>query len=310
LKHSRFRVAVDPPINVAMVRASSLRNARRLGAYVGLLALALQLFSNLNFPMSPAAAIPSPATDSAEEGEVTIMKKVINAMGAGAVASVIQAILSAVGEPIINKVLVERMPVMEACRAVTPQQMLKFLKTTLITNFLKFPFFEAVNAFMAMMPLGSSIRGLVTGVVFTSATLPVTNYRFRKSMNQPVNWNNIYEAYAPTVIRDVVYGIARNFCTAWTLALAPSWTATSAQTLFIVVILACLISAPFNEWRGYLLQSKGKEMTFKEFFKPSNFVRSTALGAFKQGLSLAVGYWCAPPCQRFVSNVISSLKGE
>merc|ERR1711972_382485 len=136
------------------------------------------------------------------------------------------------------------------------------------------------------------IRGVFTGFVFTTATLPVTNFRYRKSMQLEVNWSNIYEAYFPTVIRDIVYGICRNYCTIWTLAANPAWKATSPQVLFIVVILGCLGSAPF-----------------KEFFKPSNFVRSTALGAIKQGLALAVGYWCAPPATKFVNGLLAAIRG-
>merc|ERR1712060_947538 len=245
---------------------------------------------------------------AAAAGMTGIGQKVLNAMGAGAVASVIQAALSAVGEPIVNRVLVKRMKVMEAVRDVSPAMMLDFFKT-LTTNFLKFPFFEAINAFCAALPIPPTVRGLFTGFVFTTAALPVTNYRYRKSMQLEVNWSNIYEAYFPTVIRDIAYGICRNYCTIWTLMLKPTWTATSPQVLFIVVILGCLGSAPFNEWRGYLLQSKGQELTFGEFFKPSNFVRSTSLGAIKQGLALAVGYWCAPPVQKFVSGLIAGIKG-
>ena len=43
-----------------------------------------------------------------------------------------------------------------------------------------------------------------------------------------------------------------------------AYTVASPEVLFIVVILGCLISAPFNEWRGYLLQSKGQELTFQD----------------------------------------------
>jgi len=246
---------------------------------------------------------------SAAAPAMTVTQKVVNAMGAGAVASVIQAALSAVGEPIVNRVLVKRMKVMEAINDVSAQQMLNFFKTTLATNFLKFPFFEAINAFLAVFPISPAFRGIFTGFVFTTATLPVTNFRYRKSMDLEVNWANIYEAYPPTVIRDIVYGIARNYCTIGVLALNPAWTITSPQVLFIVVILGCLISAPFNEWRGYLLQSKGQELSFQEFFKPSNFVRSTSLGAIKQGLALALGYWCAPGASKFVSGLIASLRG-
>jgi len=230
-------------------------------------------------------------------------------MGAGAVASVIQAALSAVGEPIVNRVLVKRMRIREAIAAVSPAMMLKYFKTTLLTNFLKFPFFEAINAFCACLPLSPNTRGFITGFVFTSATLPVTNYRYRKSMDLPVNFADLYEAYAPTVIRDIVYGIARNYFTIWLLQSNPMWTIHNPTVLFIVVIAGCLVSAPFNEWRGYRLQTKGEKIPFKEFFKPSNFVRSTSLGALKQGLALAVGYWCCPPAAAFVKSVIAAIKG-
>merc|ERR1719433_2631805 len=103
-----------------------------------------------------------PAADAA----AGVGAKVINAMGAGAVASVIQAALSAVGEPIVNRVLVKRMKVMEAIKDVSPAMMLDFFKTTLTTNFLKFPFFEAINAFCACLPINSSVRGFITGIVF------------------------------------------------------------------------------------------------------------------------------------------------
>jgi len=322
----------------ARSRAKSANQQRRLFAYVALAALVFQLVPEL---LDEAFAAPIlgrqsygnvatlDATDGAHNfvsGQVTPMQdfeftdrsrtaqeagpagagvsaKIINAMGAGAVASVIQAALSAVGEPIVNRVLVKRMKIMEAVADVSPAMMLDFFKTTLTTNFLKFPFFEAINAFCALLPINPSIRGIATGFVFTTATLPVTNFRYRKSMQLPVNWGNIYEAYFPTVIRDIAYGIVRNYCTIACLSLNSAWTATNPQVLFIVVILGCLGSAPFNEWRGFLLQSKGQELTFKEFFKPSNFVRSTALGALKQGIALALGYWCAPPVQKFVSGL-------
>jgi len=322
----------------ARSRAKSANQQRRLFAYVALAALVFQLVPEL---LDEAFAAPIfgrqsygsvatlDATDGAHNfvsGQVTPMQdfeftdrsrtsqgagpaaagvsaKIINAMGAGAVASVIQAALSAVGEPVVNRVLVKRMKIMEAWNDVSPSMMFDFFKTTLATNFLKFPFFEAINAFCALLPISPSVRGIATGFVFTTATLPVTNFRYRKSMQLPVNWGNIYEAYFPTVIRDIAYGIVRNYCTIACLSLNSAWTATNPQVLFIVVILGCLGSAPFNEWRGFLLQSKGQELTFKDFFKPSNFVRSTSLGAFKQGIALALGYWCAPPVQKFVSGL-------
>jgi hypothetical protein len=259
-------------------------------------------FSHMEMPKTSRGAAAA-ALDMA-----LIYSRCISAMGAGAVASVIQAALSAVGEPIVNRVLVRRMAVMDAIKDVSPAQMLNFFKTTLTTNFLKFPFFEVITAFCLCLPIPAAVRGIVTGFVFSTITLPVTNFRYRKSMELPVEWGNIYEAYAPTVIRDMAYAVARNYMTIWAIKAYPSLTPASPSLLFPIVIGACLFSAPFNEWRGYLLQSKGKKLSFEEFFKPSNFVRSTSLGAIKQGVALAIGYWCAPPVKAFVGSLFASFK--
>lgn len=235
---------------------------------------------------------------------VSIGTRVLNAMGAGAVAAVIQAMLAACTEPIINRVLVRRMRVMEAIKDVKPYMITSYFKTTIVTNLLKFPLFEAINAFCQSLPIPASIRGIVTGLIFATSTLPITNFRYRKSMQLPVEWGNIYEAYLPTVLRDIAYGIARNYATAWALAMNPTWKATSPQLLFFVVLVGCLGSAPFNELRGYLLQSKGQKISFGEFFKPANFIRSTSLGALKQAIALGVGYWLSPVVQGFVWQLL------
>jgi len=235
-------------------------------------------------------------------------QRVLNAMGAGAVASVIQAVISAPSELIINRVLVKRMKVMDAIRDVKPSMMLKFLKTTLITNFLKAPFFEGIIAFSQVLPVSHSTRAVCTALIYTSMTLPVTNYRYRKSMQREINWGSMYEVWLPTVIRDIAYLIVRNYGTQWMVGAHPGWGAQSPQVLFIVVIVACLGASPFNELRGFQLQSKGQELTFREFFKPANYFRSASLGACKQGLALAIGYWCAPPATRFVNSLLASWK--
>lgn len=237
-----------------------------------------------------------------------IGQRVINAMGAGAVASVIQAVMAAVFEPVVNRVLVQRVKVRQAFATVKPAMVLAFFKTTLFTNFLKFPLFEAINAFCGVLALSPSVRGLITGLVFTSFTLPVTNYRYHKSMQQEVKWDRLYDAYFPSVLRDVVYGVCRNYLTLWTLSFNSAWEATSPEVLFIVVILACVGCAPFNEWRGFLLQPKGQEKTFTEFFRPSSFLRSTSIGSLTQGVALAAGYWCSPPTARFVKQLIAAYR--
>jgi len=327
-----------------MVRVQKIRNACRVFALAALWTLAMQLLSESLTSQAFTTPLASDSTRVLGQNQLqvdswqfqaehrnslpfvdgnsrvkkqtktarsafTVMTRVIHAMGAGAVASIIQAALSAVGEPIVNRVLVRRMRTMDAIRDVSPMMMLRFFKTTLATNFLKFPLFEAINTFLGCFPLAGAVRGLITGIVFTSVTLPVTNFRYRKSMDLPVDWGNIYEAYVPTVIRDIMYGIARNYLTMGMIHVYPHLDVHTPQLLFCVVIGACLFSAPFNEWRGYLLQSKGKELTFDEFFNFKNCIRSTSLGAIKQGLSLAVGYWCAPPATHFVRGLIASFRG-
>lgn len=244
------------------------------------------------------------ARKSAVNPTVGMGPRILNAMGAGAVAAVIQAMIAACMEPIVNRVLVKRMKVMDAVRDVKPSMIASYFKTTITTNMLKFPLFEAVNAVCQTLAIPSSVRGIATGFIFTSTTLPITNFRYRKSMQMPVNWGNIYEAYLPTVMRDMVYGVARNYATSFAVASNPAWTATSPQVLFLVVLTACFCSAPFNELRGYLLQSKGQQMTFGEFFKPANFIRSTFLGAMQQAVALALGYWFSPVVKVFVMQAL------
>jgi len=62
----------------------------------------------------------------------------------------------------------------------------------------------------------------------------------------------------------------------------------------IVVLLACIISSPGNEWRGYTLQPADRKLPFKEYFKPVNYARSTGVGATIMGIALCVGMLVTP----------------
>lgn len=236
------------------------------------------------------------ATEAVAEG---VGAKVLHAMSAGAVAAVVQALLSSVTEPIVNRVLVKRMSVKDAMAEMTPGMIASFFTTTISTNLIKFPLFEAVAMFVMLLPdMNNAVKGLIVGFIFTTATLPITNFRYRMSIQTPVaealKPAMLYQAYAPTVIRDMVYAIARGALTTLILARAAGVSSSSPQVLFAVVLGSCIISAPFNEIRGFLLQSAGKKLTFQEFFKPINFVRSTSLGALNQAIALGVGYWLTP----------------
>lgn len=200
-----------------------------------------------------------------------VVSRVIGAASQGAVGAVVGALLSAVTEPVVNRVLVKRIPLQQAIEEIKWADIQKFFQTTLPTNFIKFPFFEVVNLLMTLIPVSPSMRGTVTGVVFTSTTLPITNYRYRKSMGMEVDVKDLYQAYLPTVLRDVVYGIVRNQVTSSLINRNPDFAKTTPGrfvNMFCTVLASCVISAPGNEYRGYCLQPKGKELPFLEFFKP------------------------------------------
>lgn len=234
--------------------------------------------------------------------------KVIGAASQGAVGAFVGATLSAVTEPVVNEVLVKRKPLMVAIQGQSIENIVKFFKTTIATNFVKFPFFEVVNMIMNTFTVPASVRGTVTGVVFTSATLPITNYRFKKSMNLPIgSFLDLYQAYLPTVGRDVLYGIARNNVMQALTTRNPTLMSTPggrARAMFATVAAACLLSAPGNEYRGFVLQPKGKEKPFSEFFDPSKSIRSITIGGLIMSTSLAIGAFSTP----FVEAYVSKLK--
>jgi len=234
------------------------------------------------------------------------MGKVLGAMSQGAVGAVVAASLSSVTEPIVNNVLVNRVPLGEALRALDMAKVQSFLKTTLSTNFIKFPFFEATNVVMSAVELSGTARGALTGTIFCTTTLPITNYRFRQSMGLPITASNLYQAYLPTVLRDILYGIVRNKVMTFLVGLSPERAGTNFgrfMNMFLTVIAASFMSAPGNELRGYCLQPPAKALPFKDFFKPEKFVRSTTVGAFIMAISLGVGTLATPQVEKLVGNL-------
>ena len=248
---------------------------------------------------------------SAPTADLSILSRIQYAAGLGAVGAVVGAILSAVSEPIVNRVLVKRIPLMQALDEVDTAQMFKFFKTTLPTNFVKFPFFEIVNILMSMVEVSPALRGTVTGAVFTTTTLPITNFRYRKSMGLPVELSLLYQAYLPTVLRDIMYGIVRNNVTSMLIARSPEFAKTDFgrfANMFMTVACACVLSAPGNEYRGFCLQPKGREKPFMEFFQPKNFIRSTSVGTLIMGTALGTGAFITPKVQNLVNNLQGYLE--
>jgi hypothetical protein len=239
--------------------------------------------------------------------------KVVGAAVQGAVGAVVAATLSSVSEPLVNKVLVERIPLSDAIAQLDSKKVLSFMKTTMATNFIKFPFFESTNVIMGGMELPAAIKGSATGAVFCTLTLPITNYRFRKSMNLEVDFGKLYQAYLPTVFRDILYGIVRNEVQPRMIARDPAFAKTDAGRFvntFVTIIAAAVLSAPGNELRGYCLQPADKAKPFMEFFKPEKFVRSTSVGALIMAISLSIGSIVTPRAEKAWAALKEILKNN
>merc|ERR1719265_2191193 len=126
-------------------------------------------------------------------------------------------------------------------------------------------------------------------------------------MNLPIGGlGTLYQAYLPTIGRDVVYGIARNQMTAWLLAGNKDLMKTPGgrfKMMFMTVLFSCVVSAPGNELRGFVLQPKGKEKPFLEFFDPVKTVRSTTIGGIIMAISLSTGVVCTPYAEALFSRL-------
>jgi len=227
--------------------------------------------------------------------------KVVGAAAQGAVAACVAAFLSAFTEPIVNRLLVNRMTVAQAIASVKVEDCLKFFLTTFPTNMLKFPIFEMINTALGFTSLSGGTRGMVNGWLFCSLSLPITNYRYRKSVGLPIEPALLYQAYPPTVLRDIVYGLARGYGGGLLVHLAPELAKGFVGKAFLfgaTVWVACIVSSPFNEWRGFWLQNPAKKLPFLEFFQPAKYARSTGVGATIMGVSLMVGNLLVPSAER------------
>lgn len=247
----------------------------------------------------------STQTTQAGANNSSFMTGVVSAASQGAAGAVIGALLASVTDPVTNRVLVKRMTVSQALAEVDMNQCLSYFKTTLPTNFIKFPLFEVLNEVTSKLDLPPSLKGVVAGAIFTTATLPLTNYRYCKSVQEEVSIKSpkLWKAYLPTVVRDVIYANARNQVAALVARLFPELSkSTSGRivAMFMTVVAACIISSPGNEWRGYSLQPADKRKPAAEFFQLERYLRSTLIGAVVMGISLGIATVVGPPVQRFL----------
>jgi hypothetical protein len=271
---------------------SNPRQARGAVVLAGFAFCLLQAFSTTS--VFGVAAVESPGASDAGSNFIT---KVVGAAAQGAVAACVAALLSAFTEPIVNRLLVERCTVAQAINSVKIKDCLNFFLTTFPTNMLKFPVFEVINMSLSFTSMSGSVRGIVSGFLFCTFMLPVTNYRFRKSMNLPIEPALLYQAYPPTVIRDILYGWARGLVqSVVNRQFVTEDTSYFMKAFYFGIIIwgACVISSPCNEWRGYWLQQPNKKLPFNEFFKPERYVRSTGVGSTIMGISLMVGMLLVP----------------
>ena len=238
----------------------------------------------------------------------------MSSVAQGSVAAVVGAGLGAVAEPIVNTVLVKRVPVNVALKEFSPQRAWKmFYQATLPTNMIKFPFYEVINMMLKEIALPETGRGAITGAIFTTATLPLGNYRFMKSMQIEVTMEGLWKAYLPTLLRDVIYGIVRSNLSSAIDRGFPSLKHTAAGrflAMFLTGLTACVISSPGNELRGYCLQPPGKFQGFAEFFQPQKYVRSTSVGATNLALSLGTGTLVVEPLKQWLASLRTYAKSN
>merc|ERR1712157_5098 len=76
--------------------------------------------------------------------------------------------------------------------------------------------------------------------------------------------------------------------------------------MFLIALVACVISSPFNELRGYTLQPPSRKKSFGEFFKPAEYIRSTFVGATNLAPALGTGRLVVEP----VKILLTRLRDE
>merc|ERR1719321_1372600 len=89
-----------------------------------------------------------------------------------------------------------------------------------------------------------------------------------------------------------------------------STPAGRAKGMFMTVLFSCVVSTPGNELRGFVLQPKGREKPFMEFFDPSKTVRSTTIGGLIMSTSLATAAFCTPFVEAIYMKIKESAKTD
>merc|ERR1719192_3207769 len=108
-----------------------------------------------------AADVETDEAEAAPAPTQNFFGKVIGAAAQGATAAMVAALLSAMTEPLVNRLLVKRMTFAQAYNDVSLSLVANFFLTTFPTNMLKFPVFEVINIIMSFTSVAVSIKGVV-----------------------------------------------------------------------------------------------------------------------------------------------------
>lgn len=213
-----------------------------------------------------------------EAEPLCLSDRIAGAIARGAVTAVVSALLLALVLPTGHS------PVFVA-RAELPTSLSKYIV------------FEVTNSSLSCTSLASGLRGMISGWVLCTATLPFANYRFRRIMHRQITAAHMYQTYLPSLLRDVCYGASRAFVLDVLAEAFPDTMESfvgECAVIGVAGMVSSALSSVFNEWRGFILQAPGKRLRFKEFFNLRRYFNSIFLGAPTAGLSLMVGSSAAP----------------
>lgn len=206
-----------------------------------------------------------------------------SAAAAGVVAALVMAVLTAVVDPLKDRILRRR--VYAGCK---PPQIRCFLGVSLCVQMIKFPLFEPLLVWALatkLVPFASPLaRAALAGVAFAVATLPFTNFRMAASNRSYRSRGGTLRSFVPTVARDTVYAVAR----------------VALPVLFWTVFTACLLAAPFNEFRDFSLANRRAS----EFFLPFKGAAFAVIRSALQAVSLVLGYRYAPIAVQQVTETL------
>lgn len=228
---------------------------------------------------------------------------VLSATSAGVCAAVVMAFLSAILDPIKDRLLGRRLYFGSPSKSWRCRFEIGFL-----VQLIKFPIFEPLLLWLLstkFLTCGLFARAALAGFVFAVFTLPFTN--FRMAVSNSTMASSPFKAVFPTIARDTVYAVGRAALPAWIIAKYSSkahrLSVASPEVLFAAVVGACLLAAPFNELRDRQLSR-----AHAANFMPLKSTFFAVIRSLLQAESLVLGYRYAPSAVHAVADAASHWK--